>query len=93
MLGCCASPLYGFTSSCYVRTYLAAQDVGIVLGAAALKEFTAGRIKMGFLVLAFLLVGVVLASGTRPGRMAVLGIHAEGPVLGTEDMFKTVTAS
>jgi hypothetical protein len=75
------------------RTFQAAQNVGIVLGVAALRGFAVGRIKVGFLVLAFLLAGAVLAVGTRPERMAVLGIYAGGRILGTEAMSMTVTAS
>jgi hypothetical protein len=74
------------------RTYLAAQHVWIVLGVAAFRVFAAGKIKVWFLFLAFLLAGAVLAIGTSPERMAALGIYTEHRVLGTERIFEAAAA-
>jgi hypothetical protein len=76
------------------RTYLAAQNAGIVLGVAALKTFAAGKINVWLLVLAFLFTGAVLAIATSPERVAVLGIDLPGHrVLGSEAMFEAAAAS
>jgi hypothetical protein len=75
------------------RTYMAVQNVGIVLGVVALKAFAAGKIKVWSLVLALFFTGAVLGIGTNPERMAVLGINTGHRVLRTERVFDTVMAS
>jgi hypothetical protein len=75
-----------------LRTYLAAQHVGIFLGVAALGLFAPGKIKVWLLVSAFLFAGAVLAIGTSPECMAALGIYSEQRILGTENMFEATEA-